>query len=279
MKLFTKKSDYHSFYDQNLSDSKVGLVPTMGNLHRGHLNLVEQSLKENDYTLVTIFVNPKQFGPSEDFEKYPRTLEQDLTQLKKLAKSDNLLVFSPESIQEIYPTGFSTEIEVNGLSNCLCGRHRPGHFKGVTTVVYQLFKLAKATRAYFGQKDYQQFKIIEKMVNDLQIPINLTMVAIAREKSGLALSSRNQYMSAEEKLEASLINKTLHQLAQTYSKDPKLALTMRQEFLFQDNRWQYLEILDVESLEPPHLQTKEVVVAGAFFMGDTRLIDNIIVRL
>lgn len=279
MKLFTKKNDYHSFCDTHYGNSRVGLVPTMGNLHQGHLNLVKQALKENDFTLVTIFVNPKQFGPNEDFGKYPRTLEQDLAKLKELEGSERLIVFSPENNQEIYPSGFSTDIEVKALDNCLCGRHRPGHFKGVTTVVYQLFKLARATHAYFGQKDYQQFKIIEKMVNDLQIPIELTMVPIAREESGLALSSRNQYMSDEEKREASLINKTLKEVAQTYAKDAELALTMRQEFLFQDNRWQYIEILDAKTLETPNPQTSEVVVAGAFYMGDTRLIDNIIVGL
>ena len=279
MKLFTKKADYLQFCQDSYSDKLVGLVPTMGNLHRGHLNLVEMAIQENDYTVVTIFVNPKQFGPNEDFGKYPRTLEQDLSKLKGLSQSESIIVFAPDSIEEIYPKGFSTEIEVKGLDDVLCGKSRPGHFKGVTTVVYQLFKLSHADHAYFGQKDYQQFKIIEKMVDDLDLPIKLTMAPIAREESGLALSSRNQYMSQEQHLEASLINKTITQLAQTYKSDAELAFKMRQEYLFQDNRWQYLEILDANTLKKPNQDSQEVVVAGAFFMGDTRLIDNIIVRL
>jgi pantoate--beta-alanine ligase len=279
MKLFTRKEDYIQFCNESYTGKNVGLVPTMGNLHRGHLNLVQQALSENDFTLVTIFVNPKQFAPNEDFDKYPRTLEQDLSKLKELPGSDSIVVFAPESLEEIYPSGFSTDIEVKGLDDTLCGKSRPGHFKGVTTVVYQLFKLSHADRAYFGQKDYQQFKIIEKMVKDLDIPIQLTMVPIAREKSGLALSSRNQYMTNEQRLEASLINKTLKDLASTYQSDKDLAFKMRQEYLFQDNRWQYLEILDANTLKRPDQSSGEVVVAGAFLMGDTRLIDNIIVRL
>ncbi len=276
MKLFTKKSDYLSY---NLKQNRLGLVPTMGNLHQGHLNLVTESLRDNDKTLITIFVNPKQFGPKEDFNKYPRTLENDLDALKKLPNSKDILVFAPENIEEIYPPGFSTEISVQGLDQTMCGEHRPGHFKGVTTVVYQLFITSKAHVAYFGQKDYQQFKIIEKMTHDLQLPISLKMVPTTRETSGLALSSRNQYLSLEQKEEATLLYKTLNELAQSYLSNPRDTESLRQSVLNNDPSWQYLEVRDSESLEHPNKNTSKLVVAGAYFMGDTRLIDNVILRL
>ncbi|MCF8058729.1 MAG: pantoate--beta-alanine ligase [Bacteriovoracaceae bacterium] len=276
MKLFTKKSDYQHY---NLGQNRLGLVPTMGNLHQGHLNLVTESLKENDKTLVTIFVNPKQFGPNEDFSKYPRTLEDDLSALKGLTNSENILVFAPESTQEIYPPGFNTEISVHGLDQTMCGEHRPGHFQGVTTVVYQLFVTSKAHVAYFGQKDYQQFKIIEKMVKDLQLPISLKMVPIAREPSGLALSSRNQYLSNQQKNEAIILFNTLNELAKTYLKDPSESESLRQKYLMSSRSWQYLEIRDAETLRIPDKNTFKVVVAGAYFMGDTRLIDNVILKV
>lgn len=278
MQLFTKKNDYRNYREQS-SLGVLGLVPTMGNLHQGHLNLVKESLQETDHTLVTIFVNPKQFGPGEDFEKYPRTLESDLKKLKDLPGSEKILVFAPESIEEIFPQNYSTDIQVSGLDQALCGLHRDGHFKGVTTVVYQLFNISAAHKAYFGQKDYQQFKIIEKMTNDLNLPVEVKMVPIARETSGLALSSRNQYMTPQQKVEAGHIYKSLRSLAQTYLKNPEEAQNLKQEILFKDPSWQYLEVLDAQSLKAPTYDTTQVVVAGAYFMGDTRLIDNILVNL
>lgn len=278
MQLFTRKEDFQNYRNKS-SLGVIGLVPTMGNLHQGHLNLVKESLKETDHTIVTIFVNPKQFGPGEDFEKYPRTLESDLKKLKDLSGSEKILVFSPESVEDIFPTNFSTDITVTGLDQALCGLHRPGHFKGVTTVVYQLFTISKAHKAYFGQKDFQQFKIIEKMTKDLNLPIELSMVPIARESTGLALSSRNQYMSTEQKLEAAQIYKSLRNVAQTYLKDGQAAETLKQDILFKDPSWQYLEVLDSTTLKAPTSETKQVVVAGAYHMGDTRLIDNILVNL
>ncbi len=278
MQLFTKKSDYLN-YRQQSSLGILGLVPTMGNLHQGHLNLVKESLKENDHTLVTIFVNPKQFGPNEDYEKYPRTLESDLKKLKELQGSEKILVFAPERPTEIFPEDFSTEIQVTGLEHALCGLQRPGHFKGVTTVVYQLFQLSGAHKAYFGQKDYQQFKIIQKMTKDLSLAIELHMVPIARESSGLALSSRNQYMTSEQKLEAANIYKSLRMVAQKYLKAPDEAQNLRQEILFKDPSWQYLELLDAQTLKAPGPRTRQVVVAGAYHMGDTRLIDNVLINL
>ncbi len=279
MKLVTTKSELDKVINTEHSELSVGLVPTMGNLHLGHLSLVKTSLSKTQRTIVTIFVNPKQFGENEDFGKYPRTLEQDLKKLNALPQSENILVFAPQSEREIYPEGFSTTIEVSGLDHALCGLHRPGHFKGVTTVVYQLFKLTNAHLAFFGQKDYQQFRVIEKMVQDLSLPINLSMEPIVREKSGLALSSRNQYMSPAQKEEASLIFKTLSQLKESFLENPDKAMASRERLLFAEPRWQYLEILDAHSLKEVSEQTSKVLVAGAFTMGDTRLIDNILFRI
>jgi pantoate--beta-alanine ligase len=279
MKLVTTRSELSKIQETELKNNTVGLVPTMGNLHQGHLELVKRSLQRTQKTMVTIFVNPKQFGPNEDFEKYPRTLEADLLKLKELDGADNIVVFAPQSTLEIYPEGFNTTIEVQGLDNLLCGANRPGHFKGVTTVVYQLFKLSGADMAFFGQKDFQQFKIIEKMVHDLSLEIELEMCPIIREPSGLALSSRNQYLSFSEREEARLINKTLENLKELFLENREKALKKREDILFHEPRWQYLEILDGNHLTEVSAKTNQVVVAGAFLMGDTRLIDNILFDL
>jgi pantoate--beta-alanine ligase len=279
MKLVTTRSELSKIQETELKNNTVGLVPTMGNLHQGHLELVKRSLQRTQKTMVTIFVNPKQFGPNEDFEKYPRTLEADLLKLKELDGADNIVVFAPQSTLEIYPEGFNTTIEVQGLDNLLCGANRPGHFKGVTTVVYQLFKLSGADMAFFGQKDFQQFKIIEKMVHDLSLEIELEMCPIIREPSGLALSSRNQYLSSSEREEARLIKETLENLKELFLENREKALKKREDILFHEPRWQYLEILDGSHLTEISAKTNQVVVAGAFLMGDTRLIDNILFDL
>lgn len=279
MKLVTTKKELDKIIEEEHAGLHIGLVPTMGNLHLGHLSLAEASLAQTDKTIVTIFVNPKQFGENEDFGKYPRTLERDLKLLKKLEGSENITVFAPQNEKEIYPDQFNTTIEVKGLDHALCGLHRPGHFKGVTTVVYQLFKITKADTAFFGQKDYQQFRIIEKMVEDLDLPIKLSMQPIIREASGLAMSSRNQYMSEEQKSEAALINKTLYDLKEIFLKDRLKANAVREKILFEEPRWQYLEILDAHNLKDFSDKTTKVIVAGAFTMGDTRLIDNILFSL
>lgn len=279
MKLVTTRSELSKIQETNLKNNTIGLVPTMGNLHQGHLELVKRSLQRTQKTMVTIFVNPKQFGPNEDFEKYPRTLEADLLKLKELDGADNIVVFAPQSTLEIYPEGFNTTIEVQGLDNLLCGANRPGHFKGVTTVVYQLFKLSGADMAFFGQKDFQQFKIIEKMVHDLSLEIELEMCPIIREPSGLALSSRNQYLSSSEREEARLIKETLDHLKELFLENREKALKKREDILFHEPRWQYLEVLDGSHLTEVSAKTNQVVVAGAFLMGDTRLIDNILFDL
>jgi pantoate--beta-alanine ligase len=261
----------------------LGLVPTMGNLHLGHLSLAQKALDENKHILVTIFVNPKQFGPNEDFERYPRTLEQDLELLSGLKKNEDqvIYVFAPASIEEIYPIGFSTTISVKGVSEKLCGLSRPGHFDGVTTVVYQLFALARAQKAYFGQKDYQQYKVIEKMVHDLCLDIELLCCPIIRDQDGLALSSRNQYLSADEKKAALILSQTLQSIQKKieqgeFQKIDTVELKNENSSTVQ---WDYLEILDGENLNEISSETKQVVALGAINIGKTRLIDNLLFPL
>ncbi|EQC47375.1 pantoate--beta-alanine ligase [Bacteriovorax sp. Seq25_V] len=255
----------------------VGLVPTMGNLHEGHLSLLERSVSENDISIITIFVNPKQFGPNEDFDKYPRTLEQDVLKIEDKF-SENILVFAPKDNSEIYPEGFDTTIQVGALTKILCGANRPGHFDGVTTVVYQLFSLSKATNAYFGQKDYQQVKVIEKMTTDLHLPIKITMMPISRDQDGLARSSRNQYLSASDRETALLLPRTLVEIESILKEETwvnsMIKINEVLESRIADKNWDYLEILDASNLKPVNENTTEVVLVGAFRVGSTRLIDN-----
>ena len=252
--------------------SSLGFVPTMGNLHRGHLSLVEKSLKENEQTVVSIFVNPLQFSANEDFNTYPRTLEKDLETLKSFFPYKSLIVFAP---QQFYPKNFSTIIKVeNTLVDKLCGKSRPHHFAGVTTVVYLLFSFVCPSKAYFGQKDYQQFKIIEKMTHDLNFPILLEMMPIVRDACGLALSSRNQNLSPKQYNEALTLNKTLKKIASTLS-----AKTEPDWHSPPSGRsWDYLNILDATNLETISPQTKQILIAGALRVGGIRLIDNIIIN-
>ncbi|GAE89106.1 pantoate-beta-alanine ligase [Acetivibrio straminisolvens JCM 21531] len=183
----------------------IGFVPTMGYLHEGHLSLVNMSLQNNDYTIMSIFVNPTQFGPNEDFDRYPRDMERDL----KLAESAGVdVVFAP-SVKEMYPDGYNTYVNVEGITEVLCGKSRPGHFRGVTTIVAKLFNIVEPHRAYFGQKDAQQVAVIKKMVRDLNMNIEIITCPIVREEDGLAMSSRNVYLSPEERKSALILSKSL----------------------------------------------------------------------
>jgi len=282
MKLIRKRNEFIKWRSELDPTMKVGLVPTMGNLHAGHLSLASKALKQNDHVIVTIFVNPKQFGPNEDFDQYPRTLDQDREKLSTLKGSERITIFNPASNDEIYPENFQTNIQVNGIDKILCGKYRATHFTGVTTVVYQLFALSGAHQAYFGQKDFQQFKIIERMTKDLLLPIELHMCPIIREEDGLALSSRNQYLSANQRAEAIKLNQALLIIKKTYIMQGKeAALNKIIDLLDADQRFQYLEILETQALSnniPEILvEPEKVVVAGAFILGDTRLIDNLLI--
>lgn len=270
-------------FRESINTDSIGLVPTMGNLHQGHLNLVQNSIDNNKVTIVTIFVNPKQFGPTEDYADYPRTLESDIEKLSTLAVGKEIIVFAPNCIEDIYPEGFNSNIQVFGLDKNLCASFRPGHFDGVTTVVYQLFLITKPSRAYFGQKDYQQYRIIKKMVHDLLIPVELFMVPIARDLDGLALSSRNQYLSKDERKEALILPETLLKLRDVIQSNNESlfssTITDQINTLKKDSRWQYLEILDAENLSTPNSSSKKILIAGAFILSKARLIDNQLLEL
>lgn len=279
IKVFTTKKDF-DHYRNSLSNQSIGLVPTMGNLHKGHISLLEKSTEENDVTIVTIFVNPKQFGPNEDFDKYPRTLDEDLAKISAVAllitAKKDIVVFAPGSNEEIYPEGFSTTVSVGAMTQKFEGAIRPTHFDGVTTVVYRLFAITKAHTAYFGQKDVQQCLIIKKMVKDLDIKINIHIMPIVRNAEGLALSSRNQYLSDTERSEALTLPQTLQKVEKLIrtKQDYKSFVS---DILKNDKRWDYLEVLDSDNLEPPTNKTHELVIVAAFRLGTTRLLDNILV--
>jgi len=281
IKLFNNRKDF-DYYRNSLSTQTIGLVPTMGNLHKGHISLLEKAIEENDIAIVTIFVNPKQFGPNEDFDKYPRTLDDDISKISSVAllldKKKEIVVYAPSSDEGIYPEGFSTNISMGPMTQKLEGAVRPTHFDGVTTVVYRLFAITKAHTAYFGQKDVQQCLIIKKMVHDLEIPIKINIMPIIRNAEGLALSSRNQYLTDSERSEALV-------LPQTLQKVEKLIRTKQDYKTFvsdvkaHDTKWDYLEILDSKNLEDPTDKTKEVVIVAAYRMNSARLLDNILVSL
>ena len=258
-------------------NKKIGFVPTMGYLHEGHLSLVECSKKENDITVVSIFVNPTQFGENEDFDKYPRDIERDL---KLCEKADVDYVFAPK-VSEMYPKGYSTYVIMETLTDKLCGKFRPGHFKGVLTVVNKLFNIVQPDNAYFGEKDYQQLIIIKKMVKELNMNVNVVGCPIIREEDGLAMSSRNKYLSEEERKSALSLNKALFLAKELFEKGEtnpeKIKEEMKKLILSYPlvKEIQYIEIVDPKTLEEKQKVEKGDRVLLAVFVGDTRLIDNI----
>ncbi|MEJ5285149.1 MAG: pantoate--beta-alanine ligase [Brevinematales bacterium] len=261
-------------------DKKIGIVPTMGALHEGHLSLVRQARKENDIVVVSIFVNPIQFGPNEDLNKYPRTFESDKTALEK-EKVDYLFFPTPF---DMYPERFETYVNLKKLPYHLCGLSRPGHFEGVATVVTKLFNIVMPDNAYFGQKDYQQAKIIERMVLDLNFNINIKMMPIVREKDGLAMSSRNSYLSPEERKKALclysslLLAKEMIEKGETKVEKIKQAMEEKIKEIAPDAKIDYIAIVDPETLSEVQNVDKRVVIALAVFIGTTRLIDNFIIE-
>ncbi|HSE83466.1 MAG TPA: pantoate--beta-alanine ligase [Thermodesulfobacteriota bacterium] len=254
----------------------ISLVPTMGALHKGHLSLIAEGRKKSDILVVSIFVNPTQFGPNEDLNKYPKDLEGDLKKIQDLGVD---VVFAP-ALEEIYPDGFQTYVEVQELQKPLCGRFRPGHFRGVATVVLKLFNIVKPDTALFGEKDYQQLKIVERMVRDLNIEIEIVGIPIVRDNNGLALSSRNQYLSEEDKKSAYAISKAIKGIKGQFHggmRDPKSMIQSGKEIL-EDAGISYIDYLEI--CDPETLRRKEVadsgdLVAVAVRLDGTRLIDNI----
>jgi len=255
---------------------RIGLVPTMGALHEGHLSLVRAARSQCDLVVVSIFVNPTQFGPNEDFAKYPRMFERDCALLEKEGVG---VVFAP-SIGEMYPSGAVTYVTVEGMSDKLCGRSRPGHFRGVTTVVSKLFHIVEPDLAFFGQKDAAQVAIIKRMVRDLNMPVEIVVCPIVREPDGLAMSSRNAYLTPEQRKSALVLSRALRRVQQVFDQGErnaaKLIETGKQVMAEEASvRQDYLEIVDPETLEGVAVVSAKSLVAVAAFAGNTRLIDNV----
>ena len=258
--------------------SKIGLVPTMGALHIGHISLIEAAANDCEFVVVSIFVNPTQFGPGEDFEKYPRPLEADLKICRKAGVD---VVFAP-SPQQIYPAENVTWVTVEKLTEPLCGRSRPGHFRGVTTVCAKLFNIVAPDAAYFGQKDGQQAIVIKRMVADLNMPLEIVICPTVREPNGLAISSRNQYLTAQQKKDAANIYKSLQicrrMIDAGTTKTDQIIAEMR-ELLQQipSSEIEYVSIVDAETLESIEKVAGKVLAAVAVKISPARLIDNILV--
>lgn len=267
--------------EQKLLGKKIGLVPTMGYLHEGHLALVKEAVKTCDIVVVSIFVNPMQFGKGEDFEEYPRDLTRDLALLQK----ENIqAVFAPLA-RDMYPAGYSSNVEVTGeVTSTLCGRSRPGHFKGVTTVVSKLFNICQPDLAFFGQKDVQQVIVIEKMVRDLNFPIEIIRVPIVRESDGLAMSSRNVYLDPDQRKQSLILSKALNlakELIENGERDTA-KLKVQMENLINSEKdavIDYIELVDDEDLSDLTMIEDRVLIALAVKFGSIRLIDNLLVEV
>ena len=257
----------------------VALVPTMGYLHRGHLSLMARALEEADHLIVTIFVNPRQFGPSEDLDNYPRDEAGEIAACKKAGCT---LLFMPPP-EEIYPPEYSTEVIVHTLGDHLCGSSRPGHFEGVTTVVSKLFNLTQPHLAVFGQKDYQQLAIIRRMVRDLNFPVRIIAGPTVREADGLAMSSRNRYLQPEERLRAAALNQALRQAHRAFQeglRDPDALIALAAATLeaAQVGTIDYIQCVHPDSLQPflsEGIEDTGALLALAVHVGAARLIDNL----
>jgi len=260
---------------------RIGFVPTMGNLHEGHLQLVRQAQQTCDIVVVSIFVNPLQFGLNEDWELYPRTLEADIEKLKSV--NTDFLYCPTET--EMYPNGMATQtrVEVAVMTNVLCGASRPGHFLGVTTVVAKLFNMVLPDEAVFGIKDYQQLAIIRRMVEDLCIPIKITAAPIARADDGLALSSRNGYLTSQERPIATQLYQSLcwarQQIEKGRSDFAALEAEARELLKAKGMRPDYFSVIHQKTLEAATKSDKNIAILAAVYLGKTRLIDNVIINI
>ena len=264
-----------------LQGKVIAFVPTMGNLHKGHLKLVERAKSEADIVVVSIFVNPLQFGPDEDLDAYPRTMQHDCDQLAALGVD---LVFTPQA-EDIYSRGLEqqTFVEVPGLSYMICGASRPGHFRGVATIVCKLFNMVQPNKAYFGEKDFQQLQVIKAMVTDLSMNLEVHGVATEREADGLAMSSRNGYLTAEQREQAPKLYAIISEMADLIIQGRRdfSALIKQAKIELADSSFKpdYIEIRSAESLLQPGHEDTHLVILAAAFMGKTRLIDNIQIQL
>ncbi len=264
---------------KNLKNQRksIGFVPTMGYLHEGHLSLVRESIKENDITFVSIFVNPTQFGPAEDFSLYPRDLERD----KNLLKAEGVDYLFYPTIEQMYPEDYLTYANVSLLDETLCGRRRVGHFRGVVTVVLKLFNIVNPDSTYFGQKDAQQALIVRQMIRDLNLDLRFRVLPIVREEDGLAMSSRNRYLTKAEREQAIALYKGLKKAEQLFEKGERDSLKIKREVLnvlYSHDllKIDYVEIVNLKDLKPVNKIKEKALLALAVYLGKARLIDNTI---
>lgn len=279
MHVFTTQEELKTYLHRSISDGKsIGFVPTMGALHDGHLSLIQRSMNENKVTVVSIFVNPTQFNNSNDLENYPRTLKADVAKLQHV--SDQIIIFAP-SVSEIYHGNtVAQHFDFDGLENEMEGKHRPGHFDGVGTIVKTLFEIVQPNRAYFGEKDFQQLQIVKKMVAKHQLPVEIIAQPIFREPNGLAMSSRNERLSEVDRQEAALIYKTLQEVKQLFSMKNATEIVEYVKNTFHKNtrfNLEYFEIADENSLKSIRNKKSDKKYRAfiAVFLNDVRLIDTI----
>ncbi len=262
-----------------LKGKVIGFIPTMGALHEGHLSLIRKARKECDIVVISIFVNPLQFAPTEDFAKYPRVEKSD----KMLAKKEGVDIIITPTTEEMYSSSFLTTIQTKYLGNFLCGKSRPGHFDGVTTVVGKLLNIVTPDKIYFGQKDFQQCVIIKKMIDDLNFPVTMVVCPIVREKSGLALSSRNSYLTAKQRNEADNLYRSLKEAKKqikTGVKTSSRIVSVIKKIITQNTSGiiDYIEVVDTKTLKSQRKLAGKVAICIAVKFGKTRLIDNIIIK-
>jgi pantoate--beta-alanine ligase len=259
---------------------KIGFVPTMGYFHEGHLSLMRRARKECDIAVVSIYVNPKQFGPKEDLGRYPRDIKGDTAKIKK----ENVDILFIPSDNDVYPNCYLTYIDVEKISNSLCGKYRPGHFKGVATVVAKLLNMVQPDVMYLGQKDAQQVVVLRQMIADLNFPVSVRVVPTSREKDGLAMSSRNIHLSVTERAQAPVLYKTLSDAVERIQKGERsasLIIGIVQKTITQhsEGKIEYVACVDADTLEPLKVLKGDVLIALAVHFSRTRLIDNVIVPI
>ncbi len=277
IRMTSKREMLEAIARAEMNGLSVGLVPTMGFLHEGHVSLIERARRENDRVVVSIFVNPTQFGPQEDFDSYPRDLQHDMA-ICQAAGAD--WVFNP-SAGEMYPCDPTVSLDAGDLGRFLCGSRRPGHFAGVMMVVSKLFNICRPTRAYFGEKDYQQLAIIRKMAADLDFPVEIVGCPIVREADGLAKSSRNSYLDKQQRQAALVVPKAMalaRSMLEHGERDAGKIISSSEQLVASEPlaRIDYLSIVDLNTLQPVQTIDRPVLVAAAVYIGKTRLIDNLI---
>ncbi|MBZ4644894.1 MAG: pantoate--beta-alanine ligase [Petroclostridium sp.] len=281
MQIFNHIAEIKTYLRKEQKNGKIiGFVPTMGYLHEGHLSLIRRAANENDMAVVSIFVNPTQFGPAEDFERYPRDLQRDVNLAQQAGAN---VIFAPD-VAEMYPQGYKTYVEVQEITNTLCGASRPGHFRGVTTIVTKLFNIVRPDRAYFGQKDAQQAIVIQQMTKDLDMDVEIMVCPIVREKDGLAMSSRNVYLNPQEREQAVVLSESLALAKKLIIQGERDAFKIKAAIVDKITqkplaKIDYVSIVDAQTLKDIHHITNRVLIALAVKFGATRLIDNIIVEV